>query len=147
MEAEPPKADPPKRKRRLFQFSLRTLMIFTLIVAIPSAWFGIKIEQKRRERDAVELIVKLGGTAYFDFQTDSSGGYIEDATAPGPQWVRDVFGENLYSNVSVVFLPDTMTDADLECVDHLPNLQFLDINGAITVTNAGLSHLRGPDRT
>jgi hypothetical protein len=27
MQTEPPKADPPKRKRRWFQFSLRTLMI------------------------------------------------------------------------------------------------------------------------
>jgi uncharacterized protein (TIGR03067 family) len=31
MEADPPKAEPPKRKRRWFQFSLRTLVIFTLI--------------------------------------------------------------------------------------------------------------------
>jgi hypothetical protein len=29
MEAEPPEAEPPKRKRRWFQFSLRTLMIFS----------------------------------------------------------------------------------------------------------------------
>jgi hypothetical protein len=28
MQTEPPKADPPKRKRRWFQFSLRSLMIF-----------------------------------------------------------------------------------------------------------------------
>jgi hypothetical protein len=31
MQTNPPKIDPPKRKRRWFQFRLRTLMIFTLI--------------------------------------------------------------------------------------------------------------------
>jgi hypothetical protein len=36
MQSEPPKAEPPKRKRRWFQFSLRTLMIFTLICAVGS---------------------------------------------------------------------------------------------------------------
>ena len=40
MQTEPPKAEPPKRKRRWFQFSLRTLLIFTVICAIPCAWLA-----------------------------------------------------------------------------------------------------------
>jgi hypothetical protein len=36
MQTDPPKADPPKRKRRWFQFSLRAMMIFTGICAIAS---------------------------------------------------------------------------------------------------------------
>ncbi len=34
MEAEPPNADPPKRKRRWFQFSLRTLLIGVTIFSV-----------------------------------------------------------------------------------------------------------------
>jgi hypothetical protein len=34
MEAEPLKAEPPKRKRRWFQFSLRTLLIVVTVVAV-----------------------------------------------------------------------------------------------------------------
>ena len=46
MEAEPSKADSPKRKRRWFQFSLRTLLIFTLIeskelVESPNGRYGL----------------------------------------------------------------------------------------------------------
>jgi hypothetical protein len=37
MHTEPPKADPPKRKRRWFQFSLRTLVIGVTIVAVQCA--------------------------------------------------------------------------------------------------------------
>ena len=40
MEAEPPKAEPPKRKRRWFQFSLRTLMIVVTLLAIPGGYVG-----------------------------------------------------------------------------------------------------------
>jgi hypothetical protein len=35
MQTEPPTADPPKRKRRWFQFSLRTLMIGVTLAAFP----------------------------------------------------------------------------------------------------------------
>ncbi|HEV2970986.1 MAG TPA: hypothetical protein VGY55_13520 [Pirellulales bacterium] len=34
MQTEPPKAEQPKRKRRWFQFSLRSLFVVTTIVAV-----------------------------------------------------------------------------------------------------------------
>jgi hypothetical protein len=37
MQSEPPEADPPKRKRRWFQFSLRTLMIAVTLLAVSCA--------------------------------------------------------------------------------------------------------------
>ena len=52
MQTEPPKADPPKHKRRWFQFSLRTLLIFTLICAVGSVWVARRIEQKRKVRES-----------------------------------------------------------------------------------------------
>ncbi len=42
----------PKRRRRWYQFSLRTLMLFMVVCAIPSAWVGWKLEATRRERVA-----------------------------------------------------------------------------------------------
>ena len=38
MQAEPPKADPPKRKRRWFQFSLRTLFAVVTATAVTCAY-------------------------------------------------------------------------------------------------------------
>jgi hypothetical protein len=38
METDLTKADPPKRKRRWFQFSLRTLMIGVTLLAVLPGW-------------------------------------------------------------------------------------------------------------
>jgi hypothetical protein len=54
MQTEPPKAEPPKRKRRWFQFSLRTLMILTLICDVGSYWVTARI----RIRQALMIIKK-----------------------------------------------------------------------------------------
>jgi hypothetical protein len=43
MEAEPPEFEPPKRKRHWFQFSLRTLMILTLLIGIGMAIWIVPI--------------------------------------------------------------------------------------------------------
>jgi hypothetical protein len=51
MEAEPPKADLPKRKRRWLQFSLRTLMIAVALLAVPLGYVGWQAKIVR-ERNA-----------------------------------------------------------------------------------------------
>jgi hypothetical protein len=51
MEAEPPKADPPKRKRRRFQFRLRTLMIVVTLLAVPCGYIGWQARIVRERRD------------------------------------------------------------------------------------------------
>ena len=50
MPTEPPKAEPPKRNRRWFRFSLRTLMIGVTLLAVACAYVGwqAKIVGERR---------------------------------------------------------------------------------------------------
>jgi hypothetical protein len=43
-----PNAERPKRKRRWLQFSLRSLLIFTLVCAIGAAWVARRMEQTSR---------------------------------------------------------------------------------------------------
>jgi hypothetical protein len=55
MQTEPPKADAPKRKRRWFQFSLRTMMIVVTLLAIyfgSISWLIHEREQLSHDRDA-----------------------------------------------------------------------------------------------
>jgi hypothetical protein len=51
MESEPPTAEPPKRRRRWFQFSLRSLMIFTVVCEIPFGWFGARMRRAERQKE------------------------------------------------------------------------------------------------
>jgi hypothetical protein len=99
MQTDPPKSDPPKRKRRWFQFSLRTLLIVVLIAAIPCAWLRSKIEQKRQERQTVEAILKSGGDVKYDYQIANP-----PATAPGLGWLRGTLGEEFFSEVVSVYI-------------------------------------------
>jgi hypothetical protein len=53
MEAEPLKVEPPKRKRRWFQYRLRTLLIIvTLLAGVCGAanWYRVEVEFVRERQ-------------------------------------------------------------------------------------------------
>jgi hypothetical protein len=139
----------PKRKRRWFQFSLRSLLIFTMVCAVAGGWLGTRMEQKRKEREAVEAIVQLKGRAFYDYQREPPGpidalGWRENGVEPvGPDWLRKLLGENFFSEVDAVFFDDApVTDAglvNLKALTHLHDLTLWSPN----VTDAGLVNLRG----
>jgi len=58
----------PKFKRHWLQFSLRTLLVFMLLLSLPLGWFAMKMQRASRQREAVEAILKVGGTAWYDCQ-------------------------------------------------------------------------------
>jgi hypothetical protein len=156
-----------RSKLRWCQFSLRTLLIFTALLAVVCGLIGKKIEQKRRERQAIATIEDAGGYIEFDYQTAARGG--SDAAPFGPKWLRSMLGENFFSEAIAVHMVPTndeglasakkalqalpklkrlvicapsLTDAglaNLSGLRQLETLEFLDIH---RVTDAGLKHLR-----
>jgi hypothetical protein len=42
--------DPPKTKRRWYQFSLRTMFVLVVVVSIPMAWVGFQFNWIRQRR-------------------------------------------------------------------------------------------------
>ncbi len=104
MQSEPVKADPPKRKRHWFQFSLRSLMIFTAIVAVVFGWLGSKFEQKRRQRAAAAAIIKNAGSVSYDYErVKGKPGYWQPAEPFGPAWLRAILGDNFFSEVDCIY--------------------------------------------
>jgi Leucine rich repeat len=136
MQFDPSKAAPPKRKRRWFQFSLRSLLIVTMIVAVGSGWLGRKIERKRIEREAVAGIEASGGSVWYDYQ---QGQFSEPS---GPVWLRGLLGNDFFSEVVKAHLVgNTIGDAGLANVMGLPRLQSLELPGAY-VNEAGVAHIK-----
>jgi hypothetical protein len=145
---EPIKSDPPKRKRRWFQFSLRTLLISVLIVAIPCAWLGHKFDEKRKERRAVETIRKLGGAVYYDYQMANDFEPPENqhfnAEPYGPGWLRKILGDNFFSDPTVAMLAgEDCSDGDLACFEALSTLKSVRLGPTPRITDSGFAHLEG----
>ena len=59
--------------RRRFQFSIRSLLVLTVAVALPCSWLGVELRQAMRQREAVAAIEKLGGMVFYDWQCDADG--------------------------------------------------------------------------
>jgi hypothetical protein len=137
MQSEPSNAEPPKRKRRWLQFSLRTLMIATAVVAVACGWLGSKIEQKRRQRSAVAELIKSGSQVNFDYQK-SQAGYDTRAEPFGPAWLRALLGDNFFSEADCIYCL-----GGLENLEEFPHLRLLRIMMANRVTDDGLKYVKG----
>ena len=89
-----------------FQFSIRSLLVLTVVVAIPCSWFATAREQARKQREAVEQITKAGGIAMYNYRVDSSGRWMPRSIPPGPPWLCKLLGKDLFANVTDVHFTD-----------------------------------------
>ena len=105
----------PQPIRRWFQFSLRTLLISSAVVAI-CCWFGIKIRPAQRQKEAVEAIGARGGIV----------GYPDAATSRiRPEWLINLFGiDFLYSVERVHWQYADVTDGDMSYFRDFSDLRI-----------------------
>jgi hypothetical protein len=127
------------RGRRWYQFSLRSLLVFTLIFAVTVGWLGSKIAEKRRERQAVEAILKAGGQVWFD-RENSRDKPTSPNEASGPRWIRWALGENFFSEVRQVRLRFD-DDETLTQLDALRDIEVIDVAAGGKITDAGVAQI------
>jgi len=134
-----------------WQYSLRTLVIAVLVVAIGLKWALAEFDRARRCRMAVATIGAIGGHVYWVYRDYEDPGY----RAIGPTRVLrrvDLSGTEAADrqlsylkelpNLYVVDLSNTkVTDAGLLHVASLRTLRYLKVAGS-GVTNAGIQRLR-----
>ena len=116
MEAEPIKADPPNRKRRWFQFSLRTLMIGVTLLAVACAYVGwqFKIVQERKAK--LILLHELGGSSitvseYVNAVTHGWKRDLRNEELPTIPWPRNWLGD---AAVIQILIPESVAQSDAE---------------------------------
>ncbi len=132
----------PKRKLRWFQYSLRTLLVFVTLCAIPCSWLAVKIRKARDQRAAVDAVIELGGFVTYDYMLDQSGKQQPNAQPSGPAWLQNLLGTDFFNEVVRVNLDSTeVTDGRLEHLKGLTRLQWLNLFNT-EITDAGLEHLQ-----
>jgi len=107
--------------RLRFQFGIRTLLVLAVAVAIVSSWFAGKIQEAKRQRDATDLITKLGGHVTYDYEFDLPVIPPRNSPPRGPAWLRQLLGGDFLDRVTEVY-PGGDADAAMEIAQGLPNL-------------------------
>ncbi len=129
---------PPKPKRRWYQFSLRTLLIFMLVCGVGLGFFGRKAEQVRRQRLAIAAIEKASGGVIWDFEWIPYPKKASDVARVPTVW-RSLLGDDFFDKVVVVSIAH---DAEMEYLKEFPDLKELDIQCSHEISDAGLNRLR-----
>ena len=126
-----------------FQFSIRSLLVLTVAVAIPCGWLAVEMEKAKEQAEVVNVLEGLGGRVRHDNSYDASGKYIPNAQLPGPEFLRQRLGADFFTSVVYVWsYDDRFTNVGLIAVKKLPQLRMLAL-AATPVTDAGLRNLSG----
>ena len=134
-----------KHRRRWFQYSLGSLMLFVFLVSLGMSWYAVRAKRAREQSEAVEEILKLYGDVLYDYQVQGSGARRAPADPPGPAWLRRLLGVDFFETVVAVdFGNPNVTDADLRCLERLAGLKELSMDSP-HVTDTGLER-RVPDQ-
>jgi hypothetical protein len=128
-----------------FQFSIRSLLLLTFVVAIPCSWLAVEMKRAKKQKEAVEAIWKMSLEGSYDEK-------FEKSTSPHALvWLREQLGNDFFDNVfSVCFygLPMSLSgvqevsDSGLECLNGLTQLKTLYL-WHTKVSDVGVEHLKG----
>jgi hypothetical protein len=132
--------------RRWLRFSLRTLLILITLLGI---WIGVKVNQARRQKEAVEKLLTLGAEIAYDHQWMGTW-YDSTMELNVPMWAQQLCGKDFFQNVAFVYFQPkrgpgpAITDDDLVHLAAFPKLKSLIVDRL--VTDVGLAHIPRPDR-
>jgi hypothetical protein len=90
MEAEPPKADRPKRNPRWFQFSRRTLMIGVTLLAMACAYVGWQAKTVHERRWLLDNVILRKSVVVPDLSPAHLTAPLPCRSAP---WIRQLLDD------------------------------------------------------
>ena len=119
--------------RLRFQYSLRSLLVLTLAIALPCSWLAVEMKKATEQRETVEWISKGSGSVRY------ANEWLSGAEPKGPVWLRNLLGDDFFNDV---FLARVNGDAQMAHLARLTHLRVLWLQET-KVTDAGLAHLAG----
>ncbi len=116
-----------------FQFSIRSLLVMVVAVALPCSQLAVEMKRAAEQREAVDGIGKFCEAVVYDHQLMQQG-------PPGPPWLRRALGDDFFARVAYARFEGT--DAELVPVKSFTDLQELQLDDP-RVTDGGLSYIEG----
>ena len=120
-----------------FQFSIRALLLLTVVVAVPCSWLATEMKQAARQRDAIEAFHRFPQRITYDY--DRPG---QEIALLGCPWLRRLLGNDFFGEVVEVCLgcDEMFTDAEIAQLESLPRLEELRLrNGELATLGSGTS--------
>ena len=129
--------------RQKFQFSIMSLLILVVVVALPCSWMPVEMKKAREQKAAVEGIGQLDGQVTYDYASPRLDSTTMNQPEPsGWLWLRNLLEDDFFNDVVQANLS---SDAELECLKGLTQLKELHL-GNSQITDAGLQHIQGLTR-
>jgi hypothetical protein len=130
-----------------FQFSIRSLLVLVVAVAVPCSWPAVEMKAAREQRASVEEVKNMHGDVIYDWQVDSGGNLSGHSKPPEPAWLLNLLGEDFFEAVVELRLwnplgPAPITDTLLERIKGLNELHYLWLENT-EITDNGLEYVAG----
>jgi hypothetical protein len=160
----------PQAGLRWFQYSLRSLFLFTLVVAVTLGLIMNRVNQSRQQQVALAHIFAAfekapridpdragGALVRYAYQLDRSGQFDASAELPWPKWLVQWAGVDFFSDVTELQVSYCqMRDYDLQELEpYLMSLHALrklhlgpstGPSDSVDISDDGLDHLAGLNR-
>jgi len=120
-----------------FQFTIRSLLLLTVAVALASGWLAVERERARKQTEAVDRVYACRGRVSWDPQPTSWGPRPRE-----PEWLRSLLGDEFFrfeSDVEFDFNSDI--EAGLEAIEGLTQLQRLWLNET-RISDVGVERIK-----
>jgi hypothetical protein len=116
-----------------FQFSIRTLLLLAVAVALPCSWLAVEMKEAREQKEAVAQIEGLGGSVNYDSE-------MEELSGPDvPDFLLRLLGADFFDYPAFVFLYD---EAQMEPLKRLSRIETLALYHD-KITDVSLHQLKG----
>jgi hypothetical protein len=145
VQTEPSKADSPKRKRRWFQFSLRTLMIAVTVLAVACGYVGWQVKIVRARKAFQERLELQGGWVYIGSDSGRFAWHPAPIGSLELPWIRQRLGDEA---AIVVYVPTgdeynedyaeasrLFPEASVERAGKLPRIERIPLDAEDVLTN------------
>jgi Leucine-rich repeat (LRR) protein len=126
--------------RWCFQFGLRSLLVFTLMVALLSGWFAAHTKAAREQRLAVKSLDRAGVIVnYARYHGTFEEGTLDRIFSDR---LCAICGADFLDNVTSVSINDNLANAEFELLGTFPTLEALDI-AETGLTDNTLQYVQG----